>query len=317
MEPNWLSTFVRILRESLVIFLKNKCLMASIAIFILLIHSLLFSCYYFSIEPLTKDLVMKRSELIFARPGSSQYINIVTAMTSDFHKIVGLEWFFVLAIFMASLFSSAITILASSVTHAEVSLTVRDLLARVFESCKRAIVTLFYICLFGIGYVFLVFSLIFPFTLNFSVPLFRPTTFVYVLLIPASAFHMYLAVFWNMSLVISVLEEKSGLEAFGEASQVLKGFKSHGFLLNIVYGVPVLILNIGWCMEIVQKGTYKPLMELMVVNVAVLMKMLLDMAFTVLYLNHKLRHEEEVGLQGSLEYTKVSNEPTMTVAEIP
>ncbi|KAI9125546.1 hypothetical protein K1719_002964 [Acacia pycnantha] len=263
MEPNSLSSLVRILRESLVILLKNKCLVASMAIFIPLLHSLLFSCNYFSIEPLTKDFVMKRSNLFFAHPGSSQYTNIVTATTSDFHKLLGLEWFFILAISMASLSPSTIAIWASSVIHAVVSLSVRDLLARVFKICKRAIITCFYISLFEFGYVFLVLSLIFPFTLNFSVPLFRPTTFVYVLLIPVSAFHMFLEVFWHMSLVISVLEEKSGLEAFGKASQVLKGFKSHGFLLNIAYGVPVLILSIRWYVEIVQKGTYKPLMGLM------------------------------------------------------
>ncbi|XP_028782702.1 uncharacterized protein LOC114738809 [Neltuma alba] len=215
MESNSLSSFVGILRESLLIFLKNKRLMVSIALLILLLQSFLVLCNFFSIMPLTQDFLMKQTELLFASPGSSQYTDIVASMTSYFRKFAGLEWFFILALFMASVFSSAITILASAVTYAEANLSFRDLLSRVFKSCKRPITTWFYISLFNLGYIFLELSFILPFSVNFSSPLFRPTTFAYVLLIPVSAFQMYLSVFWKMSLVISVLEEKVVLKHLG------------------------------------------------------------------------------------------------------
>ncbi|XP_054804552.1 uncharacterized protein LOC129307712 [Prosopis cineraria] len=312
MESNSLSSFVRILRESLHLFLKNKGLMTSIAMLILLLHSFLFSCNYFSIEPFTKDFVKKRVQLFFARPGTSKYTNIVTSMTSDFRMLAGLEWFFILALSMASLFSSATTVLASAVTYAEGNLSFLYLLSRVFKSCKRLIITWFYVSLFNLGYLLLAFSLIFPFTVNFAFPLFRPTTFVYVMLIPVSAFHTYLAVVWKMSVVISVLEEKRGLEAFGKAWQILKGLKTQGFLLNLVYDVLALIGYIWWYMESPKKGTYYSLvMGLMLLNVGCLIKMLVDMAFTVLYHMCKLSHGEEIEFERISKYIKVSNEPTI------
>ncbi|KAI9125502.1 hypothetical protein K1719_002920 [Acacia pycnantha] len=321
MESNSLSSFFTILRESLGIFLKNKRLMPSIALLILLLRSFLLLCNYFSVEPLTQDFIMKQTQLLLAGPGSPRATDTAAAMTSYFREFVGLEWFFILALSMASLFSSAITILASAVTYAGANLSYRDLLSRVFKSCKRPIITWFYISLFDFGYVFLVCSLIFPFSLKFSpFPIFHPTTFVYVLLIPVSAFQMYLSVFWKMSLVISVLEEKSGLEAFGKAWQILEGFKLQGFLLNLLYGAPVLILNILWFMKIsANLGTYNNplLMGLILLTVGCVSKMLVDMWFTVLYHKCKLRHEGEVELHGSLEYTKVVSNETMIGADIP
>ncbi|KAF7839294.1 hypothetical protein G2W53_007776 [Senna tora] len=48
---------------------------------------------------------------------------------------------------------------------------------------------------------------------NFNIPLLRK--------------HL-LAVVWNLSIVVSILEAKSGVEAFGKASQLLKGMKMQG-----------------------------------------------------------------------------------------
>ncbi|XP_028775410.1 uncharacterized protein LOC114732280 [Neltuma alba] len=234
-------------------------------------------------------------------------------MTSYFRKFAGLEWFFILALFMASVFSSAITILASAVTYAEANLSFRDLLSRVFKSCKRPITTWFYISLFNLGYIFLELSFILPFSVNFSSPLFRPTTFAYVLLIPVSAFQMYLSVFWKMSLVISVLEEKSGLEAFGKASQILKGLKLQGFLLNLVYGVPGLIAYIWFFRTKKRIGVYSSLLvDLIFWNVVSVLNMSLMVAYTVFYHKCKQNHGEEVELQGSFEYIKVAHEPMIT-----
>lgn len=271
--------------------------------------------------PLTQDFIMKQAQMLYVTPGSPQYTNIATAMTSYFREFVALEWFFILALSMASLFSSAITILASAVTYAEENISFIDLLSRVLKSWKRPIITWFYISLFNFGYIFLTFCLILPFSMKFTpLPMFHLTTLVYVLLIPVSCFQVYLFVFWKMSLVISVLEDKSGLQAFGKAWQILKGFKLQGFLLNLVYMTPVMILNMWWYLKIslnLKSYSHPMLIGLILLNVGCVSKMLLDMGFTVLYHKCKLGHEEDVELRGSLEYTKVVSNETMIGSDIP
>ncbi|XP_054807867.1 uncharacterized protein LOC129310058 [Prosopis cineraria] len=317
MDSNMFSSFVRILRESHVILLKNRSLMASIAILMLVLHSFLVSCKFFFLRLLLKDFAMKETRLFFTSPDSSQYTNLVTAVTADVRLLAALGWFFVLALSMASLFQAATAVLATAIAHGKGNLSFRDLLSRVFKPCKRLIITWFYVSVFDLGYLVLVSMSIFTFTVNFASP-YRPTTFVYVILIPVLAFLIFLAVVWSMSVVISVLEEKSGLESIGKASQILKGLKGQGFLLNLVYGAIALMVHIWWYLVTKKKGTYDSLfLALILVNVTCLIKMSHMMAFTVFYHICMFNHGEEVELQGSLEYTKLPNEPMLIGAGAP
>lgn len=259
---------------------------------------------------LLKDLAMDKTRLYMTRPDSSQHTNMAAAITEDLHLIVGFEWFFFLALSMASLFSSAITVSASAVTYAEANLSFSGLVSTSVKSYPRLLITWFYVSLFDLGYLFLAFLSIFPFASPF-----RPTTFLHrVILCLVIAFHMHLAVVWIMSTVISVLEEKkSGLEAIGKASQILKGFKSQGFLLNLMHGVPNWIVFIFWFMEIKRKGAYTSLFwDLIFLNVTCMIKMSLMVVYTVFYHYCKQSHGEDVELQGSFEYIKVSSEPMIT-----
>lgn len=317
---NTFSSCVRILRESHLLLLKNKTLMASTALLILLLHSFLISCKFYFLRLLMKDFAMKETRLFFTSPHTSQYTNLVAAMTEDIRLLCAVGWFFVLLFSAASLFSSSIVVLASAITYGKgnLLLTFRDLLSRVFTPCKRLVVTWFYVSVFDLGYLVLSFITIFAFIINFTSP-YRPTTFVYVVLVPVLAFLIYFGVVWNMSIVISVLEEKSGLEAIGKASQILKGFKGQGFVLNIVYAFFALIVHIWWYLETKKKGSYDSLfLALVLVNVTCLARMSLMMAFTVFYHMCKFNHGEEVELQGSFEYTKLPIEPMIIIrAEAP
>lgn len=321
MESNSLSSFVRILRESLLIFHKNKRLMASILLFTLLYHSYLVFCSLSTINSSIDVFIINQTQLLATSPGSSQYTYRVADMTSNLHEFVELLWLLILVRSISSICLSATCILASALTYEDGNISFRCVYSRVNESWKRLIITWFYISLFDLGYVFLVLSLIFPFVNFVPFSIFHRTNFVHFMFIPVLAFHMYISVFWKMSLVISVLEEKSGLEAFGKASQILEGYKLQGVLINLLYGTPILVLYMWWYMKIrVNLGiTYNipMLMGLILSNVGCVSKFLVDMAFTVLHHKCKLRHGEEVESHGSLEYTKVvSNEP-MIGADIP
>lgn len=290
--------------------------MASVSLLIIFLHSFLLLCNYFSIKPFLKDFVMEQTLLFLTSPGSSQHTNIVTAMTADLRIVLGLQWFFFLALSIAFLLSSATTILATAVTYGELDLSFKSLLLRVLKLWKRPIITWFYICIFYIGYVvFASFSVV-PFTFQFGTPS-HPTTFVYAIWIPAAVFYMYLAVDLNLSIVISVLEEKSGFEAFGKASQLSKGMKVQGFLLNLVFEVLVLIVYKCWDMMKEKSGiNYFLLMSLLSLNIGWLIKMASSMAFAVFYHVCKQALGEEIELQRNFEYTKVSNQPLIG-AELP
>lgn len=295
--------------------------MVSVSFLILFLYSSLLLCNFFSIKPLLIDLIMKQTLLYLTSPASSQHTNIVLAITSDVRNIAVLEWLFILAFSIASLFASATTILASAATYAQLNsqLSFKHLLLRVLKSWKSPTITWFYIAIFRIGYIILAVLSIIPLAMFFTTPSGREI-FVYTILIPVSVFYVYLQVAWNLCIVISVVEEKSGLEAFGKASLLLKGVRMQGFVLDLVFEVISLIVYILWEKGI-KKTHYNPywmmLMGLLLVNIILVIRLSAWMAFTVFYNRCKQSHGEEIELlKASLEYTKLSIQPVHG-ADIP
>ncbi|KAI4335472.1 hypothetical protein L6164_014116 [Bauhinia variegata] len=312
MEFHFLSSFVAILRESQVIFVKNRNLMASISLFILLLHSSLLLCNFFSFKPLFKDFITQESlYLQLTSPGSPEYTTILLAMAKDVRLFMGLAWFFILAFSIVSLFSSTATILASAIIYGERSLCFKDLLLTGLKSWKRTLTTWFYIALFDIGFIFFAFFSFLPLV----VPI-KMTISNYLILIIVLSFYAYLGVYWNLSIVIAVLEEKCGLEAIGKATQLAMGMKLQGFLLNVLFGILGFLLYYSWSLVSVKSEAFILLMALLISNIGCLIKMQAWMAFTVFYHLCKQSHGEEIELQGALEYTKAPTQPLIT-AEIP
>ena len=143
--------------------------------------------------------------------------------------------------------------------------------------------------------------------LNFSIPS-RPSTFSYVITIPIVIFYCFLAVAWNLSIVIAVLEEKGGLEAIGKAAELVKGMKLQGFLLNILSEILASVVYLGFILLPTKSEALSMLVVLVLFSLACLIKMAAFMAFTVLYIVCKHSHGEEIELQGSLEYVMAPKE---------
>ena len=59
-------------------------------------------------------------------------------------------------------------------------------------------------------------------------------------------FISYLSVVWDLAFVVSVLEEKCGIDAIGRAAELVKGFKLSGFFLNIVFGILSFVMIPGF-----------------------------------------------------------------------
>ena len=49
-------------------------------------------------------------------------------------------------------------------------------------------------------------------------------------------FYLHLSVVWTLAIVVSVIEEKSGIQALGRAARLVKGMKLKGFLLKLLFG---------------------------------------------------------------------------------
>ncbi|KAJ7979529.1 Polyadenylate-binding protein 1-B-binding protein [Quillaja saponaria] len=227
--------FVGILRESQQIFIKHKKLMAFITLFSLLLHSILLLCNFFSVKPFLNDFIMKET-LLLANPSGSDYASLLVALGLDIKIFTGVQWLFILATYIASLLSSTMTIIASANTYGGLNLTLKDLLSRAVNLWRRPLVTWFYMTLFEIGYLFLAILIFLPLRLSFS-PHSHSSILAALSLILVSVFYMYLAVVWNLALVVSVLEEKYGFEAIGKAGQLVKGMKLNGMFSLMAFTI--------------------------------------------------------------------------------
>ncbi|KAK9931975.1 hypothetical protein M0R45_019228 [Rubus argutus] len=116
----------------------------------------------------------------------------------------------------------------------------------------------------------------------------------------------YLDVFCNLALVVSVLEEKCGIEALGKAGQLIKGSKLRGYFLNLVIELWYLVFSYLYQPDAKLMPAKALIIPLFFLNCFVcLVSMVSRMAHTVLYYECKAIHGEELELQGRLEYTKV------------
>ncbi|KAK3221581.1 hypothetical protein Dsin_008606 [Dipteronia sinensis] len=102
-----------------------------------------------------------------------------------------------------------------------------------------------------------------------------------ILVILAAVFYTYLAVIVALAIVISVLEEKSGIEALGNAAQI---------------GMRLVTID--------KSSTLSGTIGLILVISICLVRIFWLMAYTVFYYQCKSIHGEEIGLQGSIQYRK-------------
>ena len=299
---------VGILKESNKIFLKNVKLMAFITLITLSLHSLLSLSNTFSIKPLINDFIINATFLQFTTPGTSEFAKLLIAVKKDVKLFVGLEWIFILATSITSLFSASITILAAGVTHIGEDMSIKDLLLRIVKSWKRPFVTWFYITLLDLGFGFLTWATVSSFMLFFEGPFTSLPPYFWVILSLAMVFKIYLAVVWNLALVVSVLEERRGIDALGRAGKLVKGLKLRGFLLNILFGLLSSVAVPGFKLTNGKQSTaLRVAIVLFFFNCLLLVTMFAMMAFTVFYYECKKNQGEEIESKESFEYTKIAN----------
>ncbi|XP_044464391.1 uncharacterized protein LOC123194946 [Mangifera indica] len=235
---------VDILKDALKIFNRNRKLMASFPLLTLSLFSLLYLFNIFSMRPLLTKWITDQSLLLFTSPNTPEYANLPVAAHKDM-RVLGTEWILLLIASFMSFFFSTATIFASATTKNGKKFSLKDLFFTPASSLKRPFLTLLYITLFGVGYIFLALFPLLPLMMSFQSPFALKVLYV-LLWVSAAAFDGYVAVVWTLALVVLVLEEGYGIEALEKAANIVKGMEMHGFLVNIAITMLSFIVQEGF-----------------------------------------------------------------------
>nr|GMD81443.1 uncharacterized protein LOC109153869 [Ipomoea batatas] len=306
--PNLLG-FVVILRESINLLPRNGKLMACITSIHLLLYSLFFLAFSFASKSLFRDILIKESIIPISTPNSSDFTNAIEGIRKDALLSFFLNFTFIASFVILSFFSTIATIFTSAFSYSDHTLSPTDLLSRIKKSWISLFITWFYTTLLVIGYFFFGLSMSFP--LMMSSNIYTSIDRVILFAIFAYIFYLYISVDWVLGLVVSVIEENlCGLEALGKAGKMVKGKKLHGFSMNITFGLMNLVIFQGLRIVKGEKWLFNETAYMLVmVMFSVLFNVFQLVAYTVLYFHCKKNNGEEVELQASVEYGKLTSLP--------
>ncbi|GLU09107.1 hypothetical protein SLE2022_259830 [Rubroshorea leprosula] len=299
--------FVHIIPHTFEVFLKNGKLMAFISLLIISFHSILNLCNVFSIKPLISDLYLKQSLMPLTTPGTPEFFNLVLNLYKDVKLFLGVELIFILISSAASSFFAIATTYTAAATHSGKKLSIKALTSITVRSWKRPLVTYFYITLLTFGYCFLCSIILLLLVLGVITSKALAITLAVLFLI----FYAYIAVVWDLSFVVSVFEEKSGIEALGKAANIVKGMQLQGFVLNLGIMVLSLVLSLSW--KLMAKQTAEMQVIVAQNSIYLVLNMFEYMALTDMYYQCKRNHGEVVELKGTVEYNEVSSSPLIAV----
>lgn len=305
------------LMESQKLFFRNVKLMSCISLLIISTSSILFLSNMLSIKPSITDFTLK-ANLLAMSIGTPEFANLLNTLKGDLRLFVAIEWIFAFVFCFFSLFFATASILASAVTYCGKDMSIKELPSRAVKSLKRPFLTWFYITLLHLGYCLFLITFLFPLAVIFDLTFTTPSLLSIIIFLIALVFEAYLAVVWNLALVVSVLEEMCGIEALGKAGQLIKGLKMRGFFLNLLFAALSLPVFYGVHKfgKTVMSSNAAMIPLLLLNSISCLIGMFKLMAYTVLYHDCKATHGEELQMQGGTEYTKVAFTPLVS-ADLP
>ncbi|ESQ50576.1 hypothetical protein EUTSA_v10022778mg [Eutrema salsugineum] len=313
---NVLMEVAGILNESRKLFLKNKKLMFSVLVFPLLLNGLVFLFNVLTIKHEITNLILEAS-LLPIDPSAPDYISHLMRVFADFRQfVVSLDIFFVVSSII-NLLSVVVIVHASALTHKDDNIIkIKDFPLLTLQSWKGPLVTSFYIFLFSLGYWCLFFIILYPillFSIKFdSLPAKSGTLWIIVLWIMFVIFESYLAIVWNLSMVISILEETYGIQALGKAAKIVKGIKPKLFLLNLFFGVLVFgLVQIVRLVDLRRSFAVTLTSGLVLVSLVFAVRMFQHVTYTVAYFQCNSFQGRDVESLRDVEYSKLSSSTLM------
>ncbi|KAI3771980.1 hypothetical protein L6452_03153 [Arctium lappa] len=311
MTFNKLVGFLEILKTSIKIMSKNGKLVLMVTLIYLIISSLFVFFNISTLKPIIFDFATKVIELPYLDSQGPFFYQVLSSIQKDVKTLVGVELAFILAFIVTSIFVQAAIILLTGISYKDKKIFLKDLITRVLQVLTRLFITSFHVTLLKVG--FLIFGsmlLIFP-TVMISMHKIVLEMTIWVLAILVACLFLYFSVVWDLSLVVSVLEECSGIEALGKAERLVKGKKLEGFLVFLLLNLLSFVLfQVLAKMNVVKQSELtQAFLELFQTSCICLLGIFGFQAYTVLYLECKKNRGEEIEMQGSVEYSRISGIP--------
>ncbi|KAL2526415.1 hypothetical protein Adt_11469 [Abeliophyllum distichum] len=305
--------FLITLKETLKLLPRNGKLLLSVTLISLILSSIFFSIFNFSSFSLMRDMLAKESLFPITSSNSAQFSSKLRRIGENFPLVLTTYTAFVISYLAISFFSTITTVLVSSISYNSKKLTLKELSLKFVKTCPRIFITGLYTTFLVVGYIFCVISLSSPFVINVSdISTLIGTAFFLGILV--YIFYLYISVTWIMALVVTVHEEEiCGLQALGKSAEIVKGNRLNGFILNIFLNLLSLGIYLSYSMMI-QGNKWvsgRTISGLFLVNFACLVKILTFVVYTVLYFQCKRKHGEEIELNGSTVYNKLSTTPSV------
>ncbi|XP_019092072.1 PREDICTED: uncharacterized protein LOC104747711 [Camelina sativa] len=304
-----------ILNESRKLFLKNKNLMFSVLVFPLLLNCLVYLFNAIAINPEITNLILESNLLPMTDPSSPEFAIHLMRYFADFRQFVSSLYIFIAVSSIINLLSVLVMVHASALTHKDDSFKIKDFPVLTLKYWKGPLVTSFYIALFSLGYWFLFYIIIVSLVI-FSTKLDTVAAKVRALWILFAVFESYLAIVWNLSMVISILEDTYGIQALGKAAKIVKGMKPKLFLLNLFFGL--LSFGLFQILRLIDWSSSFPVIlttGLVFVSSVFVVRMFQLVTYTVTYFQCNQGIDAEAESLGDMEYTKLSS--TTLVGGLP
>ncbi|XP_058202777.1 uncharacterized protein LOC131317224 [Rhododendron vialii] len=298
--------FLGILRECIKVISKNGKLIATLTTITILLNSLLFFTEFYSSKPRISNLLNEETLLCLLKSNITNIVDSFKHIKKDVQIAIGFEFLYFLLCEAVYLFSLVIVILGSAVAYSNRNMSCGDFLSRIPKLCLRTLVTLFHFRLYTAGDIGLLWVLRLSVTI---LPIDHPLVLIaiIILVILACIFYMYVAVIWDMALVISVIEKSCyGLEAFGKAEGLVKGKRLHGFTLRLLRIIVLEIFHMSFKVRRNQQSVSTQIIRGFFGTAFIcLVATVYFLSYAVLYFQCKETHGEEVELEESLEYSKI------------
>ncbi|KAL7138018.1 hypothetical protein ABFS83_10G134700 [Erythranthe nasuta] len=307
-----------ILKETLKILPRNGKLVASTAVLSLLVPSILFPLFIYFFQSLMAKMYASYN-YTEESPNSDNNNNNYHVLVKYIALLLAVELSFLIIYYIISHLSSTATILVSAFSYTDRrNLTCKDLLSSVKQrtwkknipsSRKRIFLDVSshsssrYLSIVVVLAVLLV--LMYPSFITIR-------SFVAFGIIVIFC-QLYASVIWALSVVVSVVEDRSSVEAVEKAEKLVKGGQRlHGFMLNVFFNLVALTfsLPVFYFIDKWSENVTVYYYGLFFLNSLSLLKMSALMAHTVFYFRCKKSHgeedEEEIDLIiGDLQYTKL------------
>ncbi|KAI3782138.1 hypothetical protein L2E82_12171 [Cichorium intybus] len=314
MESKKLFGFLEFLKKSITIMSKNGTLMAIVTSIYIIIASLFFVLNISTAKPMIYEFSTKAMLLPSLDPRSLVFAQVLNTILSDFKTFLGIELAFFLALLVIALISQTAIVLLIGAAYKEEKITHVDLILRVPQPLVRMFITSFHVTLLRVGFLYIgFFSVMVPTIMVSGYNKIVSKMILWGLVVLVVGLYLYFSVVWVLSLVVSVLEDCSGIEALGKAGRLVKGRKLGGFLLNLILNLLSYVFSHLSSKMIVVNVKQFELTQ--VLYLFFLMGFLCSLvmfefqAYTVLYFKCKKNHGEEIELQGSVEYSKIPRIP--------